>query len=115
VRLAATLCCWLAVDGAGRQAFRARWWELIDLRPSWLPYAGAATPGQGVVANFFGCMGSNEDGGGRLRSGEVGSQVSGSVAWPGRWSVWLRQLSAGSEGFGSQLRKKFPFLFGSNR
>jgi hypothetical protein len=66
-------------------------------------------PGLGEVANFFGCVGSDEVGGERLCSDEVGLKVSGST-WQGRWSVWLRQLLAGSEGFGSQLRKKFPFL-----
>jgi hypothetical protein len=67
-----------------------------------------------VVAGFFGFVGSDEDGGELLCSGEVSSQVSGSVAWQGRWSVWLKRMSAGSEGFGLQLRKKFSFLLGWN-
>jgi hypothetical protein len=106
---------WRVTGGPGRPAFRARWWGLVDLRPAWLPYAGAAAPGQGVVASFFGSVGSVEDGGGRLHSGEVGSQVSGNIAWQGRWCVWMRRMSTDSEGAGSQLRKKFMFLLGRNR
>jgi hypothetical protein len=44
----------------------------------------------------------------------IGPKVSGS-AWQGRWSVWLKQVSAGSEGFGSRLWKKFSFLLDWNR
>jgi hypothetical protein len=78
---------WRAAGRPGRPTFRSRWWGRIDLRPAWLPYAGAAAPVQGVVAGFFGCMGSDEDGGGCFCSGEVGSQVSGSIAWQRRWCV----------------------------
>jgi hypothetical protein len=70
---------------------------------------------QGWSPAFSAALGSDEDGGERLRFGEVGSQVSGSVAWQGSWSPWMRRMSAGSEGFGSQLRKKFPFWLGWNR
>jgi hypothetical protein len=62
--------------GPGWLASCARLWELVGLRPLWLPYAGAAALGRGVVTGFFGCVGSNEDGGGRLSFGEVSSQVS---------------------------------------
>jgi hypothetical protein len=69
-----------------------------------------AALGQGVVIGFFGYVGSDADGGGHLRFGEFGSHVSSSVALQGRWSLWLRWMSAGLEDFGSQLWKKFPFL-----
>jgi hypothetical protein len=72
---------WLAAPEPGWP--RARWWELVDLRPSWLLYAGAMAPAEGVVIGFFGCLGSDEIGGGRLHSGEVGSEVSGSVLGKG--------------------------------
>jgi hypothetical protein len=40
-------------------------------------------PRQGVVTGFFDYVVSDEDGGGRLHSSEVGSQVSGSVLGSG--------------------------------
>jgi hypothetical protein len=54
-----------------------------------------------VVDGFFGCVGSEEVGGGRLHSDEVGSAGELQRAWQGRWSLWLRQVSADSEVFGS--------------
>jgi hypothetical protein len=58
---------------------------LIGHRPSWLPYVGATAPEGG--RRLFGCVGSEEVGDEHLCSGEVGSQVSCSIVWRGRWSM----------------------------